>query len=163
MGKNASKTAVKQLQKFYEKLGDHGGVIKVENSDTDAPGCFPLNFEIFHEENGSYSGTIGLIKRINGDILFAPQFDFIMSIHDHLIEEVILTGYESLGCLLVDENDMNCTALDIGKDGLTECKDVLGLKKRFSQFMHTVTEVDPYLESATSFSYDSRGDLTKNS
>ena len=105
---------------------------------------------------------ISLYKKRNGDLIFDPLFEFNMKTNGPVIEEVILTRYESMGYIFIDENDMNCTYAHSGKNGVLTSKDELGLRKRFSQFVDTVTEFGPYLESGECSSYDSKGHLTEN-
>lgn len=84
---------------------------------------------------------IGVCSKLNGDIIFDPEFCLTLKINNKKIVEVEIMRYYSqtmLGLFEIDENDI---LYGMG----SKVKDEYGLKRRFSSFMDNMVENGPYL------------------
>lgn len=138
MSKKATMQSVEQLQKIMDFLGENGGTITTKNPGT----WWKLDLEIFEgEEDDEKQVMIGICQSVSGDLIFDPAFQLLVKMQDDQIKSVDITSYESttfFGTIYIDGDDM------LHGFGATE-KDELGLAERFSQFMHNMAEVGPYL------------------
>lgn len=139
MARKASKEAIVLLQKIFDFLGRYGGTIETDSPST----WWSLYFDADKDDanDNRILSQIGVFKHLNGDIIFDPEFKIVMHMDGERIDDVdIIECAETtvFGTSVVDDND------NISMGGITE-KDEIGLVERFSEFMHNMVEVGPYL------------------
>ncbi len=137
MGKKATKKSVEQLQKFFDFLGEFGGTIETKKPEN----WWKFDLEVEFADDTSKDIMIGIYTTVNGDIAFDPQFTLKLKMDGNTIVDAEINNCVNqtmMGYLEVDANDM------FHGMGRTEKADP-GLTDLFSNFMHNITEIGPYL------------------
>jgi len=126
----ATKKSVEVLQRVYECLAPCGGEMRLVDCEI----FTPLDFEIGSTEENPTEAVIGFCEFINGDIVYDPLFELLLSISNGMIEDVEVKKYVStitLHSIEVDE------AGSVYRDGCAT-GEKMSLKKLFSDFIKQV-------------------------
>lgn len=126
----ATKKSVEVLRKVYECLAPCGGEISLVDCKIFAP----LDFEIGSTAENPTEAVIGFCEFINGDIVYDPQFELLLSISNGVIEDVEVKKYISTIALYSIEVD---EAGIVYRDGCVTGEKT-SLKKLFSDFIKQV-------------------------
>ncbi|MGN0483756.1 MAG: hypothetical protein ACI4HI_09415 [Lachnospiraceae bacterium] len=138
MGKQATKESIAQLQKIYNLIGETGG--RIETHDPDS--WWTLDMETIYEgDDGEKDIITGIYTRINGDLVYDPQFTLNLKMDQNTILDAQIDRYFSQTMMGVLEIEGDDKAYWNGR----ETKEEDGLQKRFSSFMNTIVEFGPYL------------------
>lgn len=140
-GINASKKSVELLQKFFDILGEYGGVIETNNPGT----WWPLELRVKNERGNEREVHIGVFNDHGYDRFFDPGVNITLTMSENKISEAIvhdLYNTTLFGTSVYRPDGM--LYLGNQKEKAESSLDVL-----FETFMINMAEIGPYLTEGT--------------